>query len=81
MARLNRDAVIAIVLLLVCGALYWATFDIRNPDYGQLKPSTWPRVIIGALAFLSVLYLIQSIKRGPAERDEYDDYDLSLIHI
>jgi hypothetical protein len=65
MTRLNRDAVIAIVLLLICGVLFWATFDIREPEYGQLKPSTWPRV----------LYLIQSIMRGPAERDAYDDYD------
>jgi len=75
MARLTRDAIIAIVLLLVCGTLYWATFDIREPNYGQLKPSTWPRVVLTALAFLSVLYLIQSIRKGPALKDEYDTYD------
>ena len=66
MGRLNRDAVIAIVLLMACGVLFWATFDIRVPDYGQLKPSTWPRVILGALTLLSVIYLVQSLRQGPA---------------
>lgn len=68
MQRLNRDAVVAIVLLLVSGVFFWASFDIRQPDYGVLMPSTWPRLIIGLLAFLSVIYLIQSLKQGaPAE--------------
>lgn len=67
MGRLNRDAVIAIVLLVACGALFWSTFSIRVPEYGQLKPSTWPRVILAGLALLSVIYLIQSIREGPAE--------------
>ncbi|NQV82928.1 MAG: tripartite tricarboxylate transporter TctB family protein [Rhodospirillales bacterium] len=64
MQRLNRDAIIAIILLALCGVFFWASFDIRQPDYGVLMPSTWPRVIIGVLAFLSVLYLIQSLGAG-----------------
>ena len=73
MERLNRDAVIAVVLLAACGILFWSTFSIRVPDYGQLRPSTWPRVILAALTLLSVIYLIQSLRQGPAPRDEYDD--------
>ncbi len=65
MGRLNRDAIIAIVLLMACGVLFWSTFSIRTPDYGQLSPSTWPRVILAALALLSVIYLIQSLRRAP----------------
>ncbi len=65
MQRLNRDVIIAIILLALCGALYWASFDIRQPDYGVLMPSTWPRVIIGVLAFLSTIYLFQSFNSGP----------------
>ena len=61
MQRLNRDAVIAIFLLALCGVLYWVSFEIRQPDYGVLMPSTWPRVVIGALAFLSTIYLFQSL--------------------
>ena len=74
MQRLNRDAVIAIILLAVCGVFFWASFDIRQPDYGVLMPSTWPRVVLGVLAFLSVLYLIQSLSAG-AEAIEDDKYD------
>ena len=75
MGRLNRDAVIAIVLLMACGILFWSTFSIRAPDYGQLKPSTWPRVVLGVLSLLSTIYLVQSLRRGPAPEDEADKDD------
>ena len=64
MGRLNQDTIIAIFLLLVSGGLMIASLDIREPDYGQLSPATWPRVIVVALAFLSFLYLLQSLKAG-----------------
>jgi hypothetical protein len=70
MGRLNRDAVIAIVLLMACGILFWSTFSIRVPEYGQLKPSTWPRVVLGVLTLLSAIYLVQSLRRGPTPVDE-----------
>lgn len=62
---LNRDIIVAIVLLLICGALTVASFDIREPDYGQLSPATWPRIILGIFGFLSLIYLIQSVRQGP----------------
>jgi len=62
MERINRDAVIAIVLLVFCGVMFWSSFDIRQPDYGVLMPSTWPRVILGVLTFLSMIYLVQSLR-------------------
>ena len=65
MARLNRDTYVAIFLLCFCGVFIWATFDIRQPDYGVLLPSTWPRVILTAVTILSFIFLIQSIKAGP----------------
>ena len=74
MQRLNRDAIVAIVLLAFCGVFFWASFDIRQPDYGVLMPSTWPRVVLGVLAFLSVLYLIQSLSVG-SEASEDDQYN------
>ncbi len=64
MGRLSRDTVIAIVLLMACGILFWSTFSIRDPDYGQLTPSTWPRVVLGVLTLLSVIYLVQSLRQG-----------------
>ncbi len=74
MERLNRDAVIAIVLLVFCGVFFWASFDIRQPDYGVLLPSTWPRVVLGVLSLLSVIYLVQSLRQGAdAEEEEAPD--------
>lgn len=66
MTRPNRDTIVAVFLLLGCGVLLRASFDIREPDYGQLSPATWPRVVIAVLALLSFIYLIQSIKAGPS---------------
>ena len=72
MTRVNRDTVVAILLLVGCGVLLNASFDIREPDYGQLSPAAWPRTIVGVLTLLSLIYLVQSIRRGvpeePAEK-------------
>lgn len=62
---LNRDTICAVLLLLICGGLAWASLDIREPNYGQLSPATWPRVIVGVMAVLSLIYLIQSLRQGP----------------
>ena len=64
MQRLNRDSVVAIVLLLACGVFIWASFDIREPDYGVLMPSTWPRIVIMILTLLSFIYLLDSLRSG-----------------
>ncbi len=65
MQRINRDSVLAIALLVGCGVLFWASFDIRQPDYGVLMPSTWPRLVIAVLTLLSFIYLFQSLRAGP----------------
>jgi len=77
--RINRDVVIAAVLLLFCGVFFWASFEIRQPDYGVLMPSTWPRVILGALTFLSMIYLFQSLRAGAAETGDEDDFQPKSI--
>lgn len=71
MTRVNRDTICAIVLLVITGVFLVATLNIRSPDYGQLSPRTWPRVILVALAILELIYLVQSIRRkdAPAEAD------------
>lgn len=72
MKRLNSDTIIAILLLVASGVFLVASFDIREPDYGQLSPAAWPRAVIGLLALLSLIYLLQSIRQGapPAEADD-----------
>ena len=74
MNPLNRDTVIAIVLMVFCGILFWASFSIREPDYGVLPPSAWPRVVLIVLSILTVLYFIQSI-RVPRTVDDSSSTD------
>ena len=74
MERFNRDSVIAIALLLFCGVLFWSSFDIRTPNYGVLSPATWPRVVIGVIIFLSLIYLAQS-RRGDPETETLEKSD------
>ena len=65
MSGLNKDTIVAIILLCLCAVFFWASFGIRQPDYGVLMPSTWPRIIIVVLATLCLIYLFQSIRAGP----------------
>ncbi|MGB7183264.1 MAG: tripartite tricarboxylate transporter TctB family protein [Burkholderiaceae bacterium] len=65
MTKLNRDTLLAIFLLLACGVLMTASFNIREPDYGQLSPAIWPRILVTLMAVLSLIYLVQSIRMGP----------------
>ncbi len=85
MGRLNQDTILAIFLLAVSGVLMVASFDIREPDYGQLSPAAWPRAIVIALGFLSFLFLVQSLAQGheeeaqaPGKKGRDDDPPLSL---
>lgn len=70
---LSRDVFVSIFLLAVCGVLWYASFDIRVPDYGQLSPATWPRIIIGVLTVLCLIYLIQSVRAAASTAAETGD--------
>jgi hypothetical protein len=64
--RLNRDTIVAIALLVICGVFWQQSFEIRDPGYpGQLSPAAWPRAVLGALSFLCLIYLVQSLRQGP----------------
>ncbi len=66
----NRDTVIAILLLLLCGLFIWASFDIRQPDYGILGPAAWPRAVLAVLTFFCLIYLFQSLRAGPGAKGD-----------
>lgn len=74
---INRDTLVAIVLLLVCGGLAMASFEIREPDYGQLSPAAWPRTIIGVMTVLCFIYLIQALRQGADKPDPDAPADLA----
>jgi hypothetical protein len=61
MTKLNRDAVIAVLLLILCGVLFWQTFNIREVPFSQVGSEVWPRIVLILLTVLSVIYLFKSL--------------------
>jgi putative tricarboxylic transport membrane protein len=57
---LNRDVFVGIVLLITCGAFFYASFDIQKPLFGQMSSALWPRIILTPLTILSLIFLIKS---------------------
>lgn len=63
MGAINRDTIIALLLLLLSGALFQSTFSIRGLMLdATMGPELWPRIVIGVFAFLSLIYLVQSVR-------------------
>lgn len=61
MGRANRDTVVAVLMLLVWGAFFWASYDIRDMGYESLGAEVWPRIILVVLMTLSLVYLVRSL--------------------
>jgi hypothetical protein len=70
MAKINRDTICAIIILLAGGFFFWATFYIPDMQYESLGSEVWPRVILFLLFLLTTCYLFQSLKQGPDEAGE-----------
>lgn len=66
-SAINRDTVIAVFLLLLCGVFYAASFGIEQTSYGTIGADVWPRLILGVLFVLSSIYLFQSIRMGAGD--------------
>jgi hypothetical protein len=64
---LNRDALLAVVLLVICGIFWQQSFEIREPDYAQMSPAVWPRAVLAILSLLCLIYLVRSLRPGPRE--------------
>jgi len=62
---LNRDALVAIVLLVICGIFWQQSFEIREPNYAQMSPAVWPRAVLAILSLLCLIYLVKSLREGP----------------
>jgi putative tricarboxylic transport membrane protein len=60
--RLHSDTLIAIVLLLICGVMFWDTFGFRTPPFATVSPRAWPRFVLVLLIGLCALYLVQSLR-------------------
>jgi len=70
MRRINRDTIVAVVLLFVWAGFWTASHDIKPPTFGQMAPSLWPRIILIALILMTLVYLGQSILDPPEPGDK-----------
>jgi putative tricarboxylic transport membrane protein len=73
--HISRDTIVALVLLVLTGTFFWASFDIREPNYGVLSPAAWPRAILVVLGLLSFILLIQSLRGGDAPSGGDDGFE------
>lgn len=75
MKRLNRDTLIAAMLLVLCGVFLFSSRGIKTPEFeklapGQMDPSFWPQMILGALVIMCGIYFVQSLLAPPAPREK-----------
>ncbi len=61
MRRVGADAIIALLLLVLCAELYRETFHFRVPSFATMSVGTWPRFVLIVLAVLCVIMLVQSL--------------------
>ena len=73
MGRLNRDTVIALVLLVIWGVFFWQTLLVEDMGYATIGSQVWPQVILVVLFALTGGYLFQSIRKGPDEATETEE--------
>jgi putative tricarboxylic transport membrane protein len=62
--RLNRDFVVAAVLLIAGGMLFLDTFQWRRTPFATMASSVWPRFVLIIFFALCTVYLIRSLVRG-----------------
>ena len=67
MGAINRDSIVAVFLLLFCGVFYAASFQIKETTYATIGAQVWPRLILAVMFVLSLVYLFQSVRKGPDE--------------
>ncbi len=70
---INRDSIVAIFLLLFCGVMLHASFDIRDPGHGMMAPATWPQVVLLVFGALCLVYAFQAFRAGAAGIGEAEE--------
>lgn len=70
MVKAKRDVVNSLMLLTLCAAAYYATSLIPAALFGKTDGALFPQIVITTLAFLAVLYLINSLVKVSKGADE-----------
>lgn len=70
MARLNRDTLIALLLLVFCGVMISASLEIKDTNYGTMQSSVWPQIVLGVLTVFCLAMLGQSVLKPSVAKAE-----------
>ena len=62
MARIDRDIIAAVFLLVLTCVFYAATFTIRKTSFGTVGSEVWPRAILISQGVLCILYLANALR-------------------
>lgn len=65
MIRLNRDTIIAVVVLAFCGATFLQTLTVKKTVYESIGSEVWPQIVLAIFTVLTMVYLWQSVRAGP----------------
>jgi putative tricarboxylic transport membrane protein len=68
--RINRDVIVAIVLLITCGFFISESFVIREATLGQMSSALWPLIILVPLTVLSFIFLVTSLFQERSEGEK-----------
>ena len=66
MKSLNKDSVIALILLAITAVFFWETYNIPDLGYASIGSEVWPRVILVPLFILCAVYFVQSLRQKAA---------------
>lgn len=58
----RTDAAIGLLLLGVCGAVFWLSRDLPSPPFVPLGPAFYPRLVAGLLAVLALLLVVRGVR-------------------
>jgi putative tricarboxylic transport membrane protein len=62
MKALNKDTVIALLLLAIAALFFWETYNIPTFEYASIGSEVWPRIILVPLFILCGVYFFQSLR-------------------
>tara|TARA_E500000318_G_scaffold85341_4_gene81365 strand:+ start:7537 stop:8022 length:486 start_codon:yes stop_codon:yes gene_type:complete len=69
-ARLNRDTLVSLLLLVFCGVMISASLEIEDTNYGTMQSSVWPQVVLGVLTVFCLAMFGQSVLKPTIAKSE-----------
>ena len=70
MARLNRDTLVSLLLLVFCGVMISASLEIEDTSYGTMQSSVWPQAVLGILTVFCLAMFGQSVLKPAVAKPE-----------